>query len=228
MFGKFKKEKKTQAQLDKERLEAWSKTVPSILGLRVNGAIELDTVKLRTYAEELGWESVASTQMIEAVGVVPMGDTTVLRYYTNEEGFIQVVVNGTQFKDELVSDVKLFFYHDTIGIASDADWDQVLEPNTESGISQSTYELDGQSFTPVWVDAGSSNPPVAMTEKTHSDGEVSETDQFAMLYERDMGGEEYQFLLVAGEETIIEDRVDRCKVVSKGVNLSPSDFKYVG
>ncbi|MBQ0756081.1 MAG: DUF2491 family protein, partial [Amphritea sp.] len=65
---------------------------PEIMGLRLGGAFELDDLKLRLIEPNLVVEGVARTQFIQAVGVIKLDEsTTVLRYYTDDEGFLQIL-----------------------------------------------------------------------------------------------------------------------------------------
>ena len=49
-----------------------------------------------------------------------------------------------------------------------------------------------------------------------------------MLYERQLDGDLFEFLLVAGEEKIVDYRPDRCLVLSTGINLGHADFEVIG
>ena len=76
---------------------------------------------------------------------------------------------------------------------------------------------------------GEESPPVAVTEKTwEEDGDVSETDQFMMLYEREIDNDRTESLLVAGEEKIVGANADRCLVISTGFDIQPSDIRING
>ena len=67
-----------------------------------------------------------------------------------------------------------------------------------------------------------------MTEKTEVPQEpLTETDQFVMLYELPLDDSLYEFLLVSGEEKIVDNQYDRCIVISTGINLSQADFEVV-
>lgn len=213
MFNWFKK--KTDKKEDK---------APEILGLRLGGAFDLDTVKMTFIEPELIIDGAAKTQFIEAVGVVRLDEqTTVLRYYTDDEGYIQVLVRG-ELKDENIEDVKLMYFFDTKGIGSEQDWENTLNRD----ISQRSLYLQGHTFSRVWESSGASSPPVAMTEKTYSkDGSISETDQFAMLYERQFGDEKYEYAMLIGEEKIINNQHDRCLVTITGFDLQPSDIYII-
>ena len=68
-----------------------------------------------------------------------------------------------------------------------------------------------------------------MTERTYEeDGDISETDQFVMLYERQLPGDETATLLVSAEEKLINGNFDRCLVLSTGFNLTQGDITING
>lgn len=198
---------------------------PEIMGLRLGGAFELDPLKLRLIESSLIVEGVAKTHLIQAVGEVKLdANTTVLRFYTDDEGFLQVLLEGGMTENH-ISDVKLWYFYNTTAIANQKDWDDALA-NT---ISQNQTSLEGYTFERVWGSTGSGSRPVAMTEVTHSeDGSKEETDQFAMMYERQTDGDLYEFLMIAGEEKIIDNQHDRCLVTSTGFNINSSDLTIIG
>lgn len=197
---------------------------PEILGFRLGGAVELNELKLRLLDDQLISDSIAKMQLIQAVGVVKLDESnSILRYYTDDDGFFQVVLSGGM-DEQHVSDVKLFHFFDTQSVAAEHDWNELLR----TGISRPTYDFEGQQFKRVWTAVGDC-PPVAMTETTYTGADVaSETDQFIMLYERPLNDELYEFLLVSAEEQIIDNHAERCRVVSTGINLSHADFEVIG
>lgn len=212
LFGKQKKEEpKNQA--------------PEILGLRLGGAFNLDELKLKLIEPNLIVEGVAKTQFIQAVGKVQLdSDTTVLRFYTDDEGFIQVLLSGGT-SEEHISDVKLWYFYETKGVAGQNQWDQLLA----SGISFPQTKLEEYTFRRVWESTDSESPPVAMTEKTYSeDNKVTETDQFVMLYEREASEDSMEYVMISGEEKIQGNHADRCLVKSTGFDLSPADIDIIG
>lgn len=215
MFGFFKKDKKPPAG---------PPGPPEVLGLRLGGAVELNELRLRLLTDQLITDRIAKMQLIQAVGVINLDIAhTILRYYTDDDAFIQVVLEGG-LGDEHISDVKLLHFYETRGIATEAEWNALLK----NGISRPTFDCEGRTFSRVWEAVGE-NPPVAMTEKTYAEGApVTETDQFVMLYERPLQDDLREFLFVSGEEKIIDDQHDRCLVISTGINLSQADFEVVG
>lgn len=199
--------------------------VPEIMGLRLGGAFELDDLKLRLIEPNLVVEGVARTQFIQAVGVIKLDEsTTVLRYYTDDEGFLQILLTGGMTENH-ISDVKMWYFYETKGIGSEAEWNQVLSDR----ISNPQASLEKYSYQRVWESTDEASPPIAMTEKTYSeDDAVSETDQFAMLYERKAEGDQFEYLMYAGEEKIINNHADHCFVVSTGFNIQPADIAIIG
>ncbi|MBV1787412.1 YjfK family protein [Marinobacterium sp. D7] len=197
---------------------------PEILGFRLGGAVELNALKLSLLDDRLITDNIAKTQLIQAVGVVELDESsTILRYYTDDEAFFQVMLTGGM-REEHITDVKLFHFHSTLSIAGQRDWEGTLNKR----VSLPRYDLEGKTFNRVWETVGD-NPPLAITEQTTTeDNAQSRTDQFMMLYELDLDGDLYEFLLVSAEEKLIDNRFDRCLVISTGINLGMTDFEVIG
>ena len=200
-------------------------SAPEIMGLRLGGAFELDPLKLRLIEPHLVVQGVAKTQFIQAVGEVKLDEnTTVLRFYTDDEGFLQVFLTGGMTENH-ISDVKLWYFYETKGISTSKDWQHHLS----NAISTPNKRFEGNDYARVWGDSDLSSPPVAMTEKTYSeDGSVSETDQFAMLYERKATDSIFEYLMFSGEEKIIRNSADRCVVTCTGFDVQPADIEIIG
>ncbi|MGF1685122.1 YjfK family protein [Photobacterium japonica] len=211
MFDWFKKKTTTPPPAD---------TGPECLGLRLGGAFELDDLKLKIIEPLLTIEGAARTQLIKAVGEVQLDEQTrILRYYTDDDGFIQILTHGPSEAD--ISEVKLYYFYESRPIDSDAQWQQLLDKQ----IVQPQWTLDDQTFDKVW----DNDRPVAMTEKTWlENGTITQTDQFVMIYDRDCGDEQFESLLVAGEEKIYHNQAERCLALSTGFDLSPTDFTLIG
>lgn len=193
---------------------------PEVIGLRLGGAIELDDLKFRLMEPFLTIEKAARTQIIKAVGEVKLdAQTRLLRFYTDDDAYIQVLQSGTTDAD--VSEVKLFYFYETKPIDTQALWDETLK----NKIVQPHWELNGFTFEKVWDNVY----PVAMTEKTwDEDGSASTTDQFVMVYERQASEDVFESLLVSAEEIISDGRAEHCIVLSTGVPLSQTDFLVAG
>lgn len=200
-------------------------STPEIMGLRLGGAFELDPLKLRLIEPNLVVQGVTPTQLIQAVGEVKLDESSwLLRFYTDDEGYLQVLLTGGRTENH-VSDVKLWHFYDTQSVGSEADWQTLLK----SKVSQPSIEFEGNTYHRVWEGAGTSSPPVAMTETTHLENVPAEkTDQFSMLYQREIGEETFEYVLYAAEEKIIDERVDRSFVISTGFDLNPSDLTIIG
>ena len=195
-------------------------SAPEVLGLRLGGAIELDDLKFRLMEPFLTIEQASRTQIIKAVGEVKLdAQTRLLRFYTDDDGYVQVLQSGTGDAD--VSEAKLFYFYETKPVDTGAAWNDWLD----NKIVQPNWVLDGETYEKVW----DNTHPVAMTEKTWAeDGSTSITDQFVMIYERQAGEDIFESLLISGEEIIADGRADHSIVISTGVSLSPTDFTVVG
>ncbi|MBD1555888.1 YjfK family protein [Vibrio sp. S9_S30] len=211
MFDWFKK--KTGSTPEKPN-------APEILGLRLGGAFELDDLKFRMIEPHLTIEGASRTQLIQAVGEVQLDhQTKLLRYYTDDDGYLQVLLHGDG--DGGVSEVKLFYFYETQSIDREDGWNRWLETD----LVQPSQQLDGHEFTKVW----DNDRPVAMTEKTyHSNGTLSETDQFIMLYERDAAPDLAESLLISCEENFNSGTAERCVTYITGIDISPTDFSVIG
>lgn len=217
MFSKLFGSKKN----DSPKVEA-----PEIMGLRLGGAFELDSLKLRLVEPKLIIEGAAATQLIQAVGVLKLDDaTTVLRYYTDDDGFIQVLLDGG-LSENHISDVKLWYFYDTLSISSEAQWEQVLKDK----VSMASLAFEDNHYSAVWENAaGEIAAPVAMSETTyHQSGPTSVTDQFSMLYEREITTDFFEYVMFSAEEKIINNQADRCLVKMTGFDLQPADIDIIG
>lgn len=198
---------------------------PEIMGLYLGGSFELDGLKMSLIEPELVIEGAARSQLIQAAGKAPL-DTggTLLRYYTDDEAFLQVVLDGGDTENH-ITDVKLWHFYSTQTIGSEQQWKECLK----NVISQPNYTLEGNVYTRVWDAIGEESPPVAVTETTYEeDGDKSTTDQFMMLYERPLSNNRTESLLVVGEEKIVGNNADRCLVISTGFDIQPADITING
>ncbi|NHB98404.1 YjfK family protein [Photorhabdus stackebrandtii] len=195
--------------------------VPEILGLRIGGALEIDPLILKLIESDLTIENAASTQLICSVGVVDLGDNVrLVRYYTDDEGYLQVLQENVS--DDGVREVSLWYFYETKPIDVQTQWDALIESGIVTPNGQ--YDLDGTKFSRLW----DNTKPVVVTEKTyHQNGTVTETDQFMMLYTRQVSDNRTEELLIAGEEKIVGNSLDRLMVKSTGIQLNQTDFKVV-
>jgi hypothetical protein len=180
---------------------------------------------LRLTESELIVSGCSPTQIIQAAGIVDLDGTWVYRFYTDDEAFLQVIAEGGQ-NDEHVVDVKLFHFYDTLEIADKAIWDEILSKK----IGTPTYDLESQTFERVWTSASEYHNPVHMAEKTFDEtGESSDTDQFTMLFERPISGNNTESLFISAEEKLEEaGYLSRCLVISTGITLSAAQITIHG
>ncbi|WP_417616018.1 YjfK family protein [Oceanisphaera sp.] len=195
---------------------------PEVLGLRLGGGFELDALKLSLLDGKVTFADAASTQIIQAVGRVILDEShQLLRFYTDDDGFVQVLLSGGT-TDDCVAEVKLWYFYQTRPVDGDAAWNRLLD----SELVQPEWNLDGQVFTRAW----DNTRPVAMTETTWlKDGSPSDTDQFVMIYERALADteDEVEVLMVAAEEKILQQRAEHSLILSTGIDLNPTDFRFV-
>jgi hypothetical protein len=198
---------------------------PEIMGLYLGGSFELDPLKLRLIEPELMISGAASKQVIQAVGEAPLDSGgTLLRFYTDDDAFLQVILDGGM-SEQYITDVKLWYFYSTTTIGNNAQWQECLQHQ----VSQPLYSLDEYKYTRVWDAVGTESPPVAVTETTfEEDGDTSQTDQFMMLYERQLSDGKTESLLVAAEEKMIANNSDRCLVISTGFDIQPADIRING
>jgi len=208
-----------------KKAEPQKPKAPEVMGLYLGGSFELDNLKLSLLEPELVIEGAARSQLIQAVGEAPL-DTggTLLRFYTDDDSFLQVVLDGGLTENH-ITDVKLWYFYETKTIGNEAQWKDCLD----NVISQPTFELEGNTYTRVWEAVGHVSPPVAVTETTYEEDEdISTTDQFMMLYERPLDGGRVESLLVVGEEKLVGNNFDRCLVISTGFDIQPADITING
>lgn len=197
---------------------------PSIMGLRLGGSFEVDSLLLKLTESELLIDGAAPTQIIKAAGIAELDGTWMFRFYTDDDAFLQVISEGGK-SDEDVVDVKLFHFYDTQDVSSQQVWDTLLNQK----IGTPTYELEGHTFTRVWTSASEYHNPVHVAEKTYdSEGDFSETDQFIMLFERPISGDRTESLFLSAEESLESGSLSRCFVLSTGITLTPAQLTIHG
>lgn len=199
--------------------------IPEVMGLHLGGSFEIDRLKLSLIEPHLMIEKAAPCHIIQAVGQVILdSNSQILRFYTDDDAFLQVVMEGGN-EEQHISDVKLWYFYDTRSVGGQQQWQTLLN----SGISQPSYSLDSTEYTRLWEGVGDNSPPVAMTETTwQHDKSSSSTDQFVMLYERPLDNQDFETLMLSAEEKIIDNRADHCMVTSTGFNVLPADITING
>ncbi|WP_395342203.1 YjfK family protein [Ningiella sp. W23] len=214
MFNLFKKKPEPKSALNK----------PEVMGLCVGSSFDIDKLSFQLVLNELMIQDVADTQLILAAGRVDLGSTILLRFYTDDEAWLQVVCEGSESEENIV-DLTLFHYFDTLHVNA-SEWDDLL--NRKIGVP--FYHFQDQAYTRVWTSTSEYHPPVAMQEKTYDDSEeVSETDQFVMLFERELSDGSFEQLYLSGEESLNDqNQLERSLVISTGVKLSPTQIRVNG
>lgn len=201
-----------------------SPDIPQVLDLKLGGAIEINTLKFKLLEAQLTCKNISKTQLIQAVGVVQLDNKHfILRYYTDDDGFIQIVLEGG-LSDNHITDIKLWYFYDTVSISSDWHWENILA----NEISQPEVTLNKHVFLRYWNESAVNNPPVAMTETTYSEDKTkSETDQFVMLYRRELDSNNDEFLMLSAEEQETKHQLEHCVVKSTGINIYSTDFLVI-
>lgn len=214
MFNFFKKKPTAEPTIEK----------PSVMGLCVGSSFDLDKLSFQLILNELIISEVADTQLIQAAGEVDLDGTKLLRFYTDDEAWLQVVCEGGVSEENIV-DVTLFHYYDTLNVIG-SEWDEILNRK----IGAPTYELEGHTYHRVWTSMSDYHPPVSMQEETYDDtNEISETDQFVMLFERELSDGSFEQLYLSAEESLNDsNQVERSLVISSGVKLTPTQIRVNG
>lgn len=158
----------------------------------------------------------AELQIVVAVGLIEVDERyKLLRYYTDDEGFLQVHVDGP-LRAENIELLTLWFTESVKSVSSQEDWERLLEEE----VVLPEVELWGDRFVPAWEDT--SGRPIAFREAFYSERGRREIDHFMMLY-RDVADEEH-LLLRSADESWQEGRPERLFFVHRGIHLSWSMF----
>ena len=198
---------------------------PSIMGLAVGTSFDVDPLSFKLILDHLVIETISTTQNILSAGQADMDGNTLLRFYTDDDAWLQVVCESEISEDHII-DVKLFHYYDTQSIDNQQQWDTLL--NQEMG--QATYSLEGHLYQRVWSSVGRYAMPVPVTETTYDKADTpTVTDQFMMLFERELPSGDMEFLMLSAEECRnTAGDLERCLVISTGVNLTPAQLTVNG
>jgi hypothetical protein len=197
---------------------------PNVMGLCIGSSFDIDKLSFQLILNELVIDSIADTQLIQAAGRVDLGSSTLLRFYTDDEAWLQVVCEGGETEENIV-DVTLFHYYDTLHVNT-SEWDDILNHK----IGAPSYSLEGNEYQRVWTSTAHYHPPVAMQEKTYDQSnDITETDQFVMLFERELSDGSFEQLYLSGEEIVNDNnQLERCLVISTGVKLAPTQIRVNG
>lgn len=198
---------------------------PEVMGLRIGSSFEIDTLLIKLISGKLSNSDLPDTHFVNAAGINQIDGTTLFRFYTNNDSWLQVITNnGTSETD--VIDVKIFRYYDTLDVSNQKDWDHLLRHQ----IGNDSYQLGEHVFNRVWEAVSDYHQPVHLVETTYDEaGESEQTDQFVMLFERLLeDGNAESLYLSAEEKENDHGALDRCFVRSTGITLTPSQITIHG
>ena len=199
------------------------KPFPIVLGLDIGTNFSVETLELSVNIDKLLINAIDKDHIVEAVGYIQLDGTHILRYYTDTEGWLEVIMEGSATEEAIVS-VKLYYFYDTLDYSAQSDWDTLLRER----IGQNNYTCGDFQYSRVWTAGGDYHQPVYMQEKTfRADDEPSSTDQFVMLFEREYFTDNFESLFLSAEEIERKDTLERSLVISSGYNLTPNQLRVL-
>lgn len=194
-------------------------SLPAPLNLRLGGAAELDLLPFQLIRDQLHFNLPEGAQTIEAAGFIDLGaGASISRFYTADDGFIQVSTTGG-YKTENIDDIKLFMFEQTHNIASQRGVD--LWVSDGGTIGRPELILENTVYKRVWdAEVSGKIEAVKLTETVHTreaGAESYEVDHLAMLYQREVPDANRHEYLLASLEFTSED--EATAVVSLGIDL---------
>lgn len=181
------------------------------LHLALGSRVTVDPSFAKTYEGDILSPPQKSNQEVEAVGVLDLGEDSVMyRYYLTEDAFIQV--NTTN--DE-VTDLVVFTYWDPINPDSRAEFEKTYQSGGKIGAP--TLTIDGKVYNRVW----GANAVALHEEVTKKDSHYG-LDLYTMLYERDIPGTDKTELAVITAEDSGED--DFVISIAVGLKITSADL----
>ena len=176
------------------------------LGARLKGAVTIDALPFRLAGEAFGFECPASPQIIEAIGVIDLGEGAQLhRLYLSDDAFLQIATSGAPGGERSVGDVALFVYVDSVHPANQAAFRQWVQQGSLLGAS--TYTVAHREYRRVWGEGPDQRwaPPIVFDENVHKTSATAkdyDLTVYSMLYEREPdGADRNELLLVAAEDS---------------------------
>ena len=180
--------------------EPTAAAAPFPLGARIKGAVTIDALAFKLAGDAYGFECPEGPQIIEAIGAIDLGDGAMLhRLYLTDDAFLQIATtNG------VVGDTTLFVYVDAVTPPTQAAFRAWVEDGSLLGAS--TFTVGGHTYQRVWGEGPDMRwtPPVAFDEKVHKRDAAtfdSTLTLYSMLYERGVGADRSELLLVAAEDS---------------------------
>jgi len=206
------------------------------LGLRMNALLEIPEIDFILGGNDLKMKHPGGTLTVASMGKIPMGDSTVHRFYANLEGgvyVLQVVVDS----NHAIEECKLFTLLDEV---YPDDWGFWLA-ESDGYIGLDRFQIkDGTVYYRVWDSQGGENPtagdqqsssmsriaPVHLEEMIYMDpyGEQKEMVRYeSMLYGRHVNDNVDEYLLVSAAEEINGASVQ----IMLGIDLQPASIKVI-
>jgi len=200
---------------------ASTREAPFPLGARIKGAVTIDALSFRLAGDAYGFACPEGPQIIEAIGVIDLGDGAMLhRLYLTDDAFLQIATtNGS------VGDTTLFVYVDSTTPANQSAFRAWVEDGSLLGAS--TFACGGNTYQRVWGEGPDVRwtPPVVFDEKVYKhDAETMDYDLtlYSMLYERTVADDRNELLLVTAEDS---GPNSYCISYAVGAPLTRADFE---
>lgn len=197
------------------------------LGARLKGAVTIDALPFRLAGQAFGFECPSGPQIIEAIGVIDLGEGSQLhRLYLTDDAFLQIASTGAPGSERDVGDVALFVYVDSVHPANQAAFRQWVQQGSLLGAA--TYTLAGREYRRVWGEGPEQRwaPPVVFDEdvyKSSAGAKEYDLTLYSMLYEREPeGADRNELLLVAAEDSGPNQYVVS---LALGVPLTTAEFE---
>jgi hypothetical protein len=197
------------------------------LGARLGGAVSIDSMPFRLAGDAFGFDCPGSPQIIEAIGVIDLGEGARLhRLYLSDDAFLQIPTSGGADDNRSVGDVSLFVYVDSISPANQAAFRDWVAPGSLLGAA--TYTHAGREYQRVWGEGAEVRwtPPVAFDENVYkraADTHDYGLSLYSMLYEREVAAaDRNELLLVAAEDS---GPNTYCISIALGIPLGAADFE---
>ncbi len=201
--------------------------LPRPLGLRVGAAVDVDTLPLRMYADDIHVELPEETMLIAAQGYIDLGDATYAhRYYSADDVMIQLLT-AAGVDDQHIEELTLYVPYESHYPSGEGEWAQWISRGGKIGAP--TFRLeDGTAYQRIWFDTTPGYAePVTFTESVYEDPEsdaCSDIVHTVMLYGRNLEeGRKNEYLLVSAEAYAGEKTVE----LMIGVDLELAQLRVI-
>ena len=191
------------------------------LGLRLGGAVSLDTALFDAAGAAFGFVAPRGHCVIEAYGQIDLGGGSMLhRFYLTEDAFLQVNTTAGA-----VDEMKYFVVHDTRQPANQAAFKDWVRPG--SALGARTCEIAGRVYERVWGDEPELAwvPAVVFEERLYRGRPPALDDElthYAMLYQREIPSlDRSESLLISAEDY---GPSEFCVVYSLGIDVNTADL----